>query len=210
MNLLIATTNPGKIREFREMLGEIPSLAFTDLSRHPELPPVEETAHTFLANACLKASAYARLLKTWSLADDSGLAVDALAGSPGVLSARWASVHNAGAGDQANNTLLLSQLAPISAENRTARFICALALANPAGKIVLTTMGSVEGRILSEPRGAGGFGYDPLFLIDALNKTTAELPPEEKHRLSHRGQALRRMVVLLAKLNAECRMPNAE
>jgi XTP/dITP diphosphohydrolase len=131
------------------------------------------------------------------MADDSGLEVDALEGKPGVHSARWAEMHNAGKGDAANNQLLLKQLAAATIDSKwpvfPARFACVLALSDPAGKIILTTRGTVAGRIIDMPRGANGFGYDPLFLIDQLQKTTAELEPDEKHRISHRGWALRRM-----------------
>jgi XTP/dITP diphosphohydrolase len=201
MQLLIASTNPGKIREFREMLQSLGDIRFTDLTEHGELPPVEETGRTFLANACLKASEYARRLGVWALADDSGLAVDALDGKPGVYSARWAAINaavpGAGTGDAANNALLLKQLSQTPDDRRSARFVCALALANPQGKVILTTRAHVEGRILHEERGTNGFGYDPLFLIEELGKTTAELPAEEKHRISHRGKALRRLVGLM-------------
>lgn len=199
MPILIASTNPGKIREFRQMLdgGEI---KFTDLTAHPGLPEVEETGKTFLANACLKASEYARRLKLWSLADDSGLMVDALDGGPGVFSARWAVIHQAGKGDADNNALLLRQLAGIPAEKRTARFVCSLALSDPSGKVILTASDAVEGRILTEPRGQNGFGYDPLFFIDSLGMTTAELPPDQKHRISHRGKALRGLAELIRRL----------
>jgi XTP/dITP diphosphohydrolase len=206
LRLLIATTNPGKIREFHEMLGAA-GIDLTDLTQHPNLPPVEETGRTFLANACLKAAQYAKALGMWALADDSGLAVDALEGKPGVFSARWAEINGAGKGDGDNNALLVRQLADVPEQRRTARFICALALADEKGRIILTASGDVQGRILSRPRGGGGFGYDPLFLIDTLGKTTAELPPEEKHRISHRGRALRRLRGLLErtelKSNAE-------
>jgi XTP/dITP diphosphohydrolase len=200
LRLLIASTNKGKIREFRQMLAEGAGVEITDLTEHRELPPVEETGHTFLANASLKASAYAKSLSIWALADDSGLAVDALGGRPGVHSARWAAMNNAGSGDADNNSLLVRQLADVPAEKRTARFICALALADAEGRVILTTSGTVEGRILLEPRGGGGFGYDPLFLVDALGKTTGELPAEEKHRISHRGKALRRMKLLMERV----------
>jgi XTP/dITP diphosphohydrolase len=192
VRLLIASTNRGKIAEFRQMLGAT-SIDFTDLTEQPPQPPVEETGRTFRDNAVLKASAYARNLNLWALADDSGLAVDALGGSPGVHSARWAEMNNQGHGDADNNALLLRQLADVPDADRTARFICVLALAEPGGKILLTASDSVEGRILHEPRGDNGFGYDPLFLIDALGKTTAELPSDQKHQISHRGKALRRM-----------------
>ncbi len=201
MHLLIASTNPGKIREFRQMLGDPADLQFTDLTEHPGLPVVEETGPTFLANACLKASQYARTLHLWSLADDSGLAVDALNGKPGILSARWAASHQAGAGDSDNNALLLRQLAEIPAERRSARFVCSLALADPAGRVILTASDTVEGQILTEPRGEGGFGYDPLFFVPSLGMTTAELSPDQKHRISHRGKALRRLAILMQRTN---------
>ncbi len=194
--IAIATGNPGKVREFRQMLGDA-RFAWSDLSEHREIPPADETGQTFRANACLKASYYATRLNTWALADDSGLEVDALHGSPGVLSARWAEVNNAGKGDTDNNALLLQQLAPVADEKRTARFVCVLALSDPAGRIVLTARDTVEGRIIHAPRGDNGFGYDPLFFIDELGKTTAELSPEEKHGISHRGKALRRMKELM-------------
>jgi XTP/dITP diphosphohydrolase len=201
LKILIATTNPGKIREFRQLLRSQDNIQFTDLTAHPGLPAVEETGTTFLANACLKASQYARLLHIWSLADDSGLAVDALEGRPGILSARWAASHQAGAGDSDNNALLLRQLAETPADRRTARFVCSLALADPAGRIVLTASDTVEGRILTEPRGGGGFGYDPLFFVESLGMTTAELPADQKHRISHRGKALRRLAALMHRTN---------
>ena len=194
--LLIATGNAGKAREFRQMLGA-DRFAWTDLSSFPDAPDVEETGHTFRGNACLKASAYATHFRLWTLADDSGLEVDALDGSPGVLSARWAQVNNAGQGDADNNALLLRQLADVPDGRRTARFVCVLALARPDGRVILTARDTVEGRILHAPRGTNGFGYDPLFLIDALGKTTAELDPEQKHQVSHRGKALRRLHELM-------------
>lgn len=196
MKLLIATSNPGKVKEFREMLGG-DRFTWDDLSAHREISAPDETGLTFRANAMLKATYYAQKLNTWAMADDSGLEVDALEGKPGVHSARWAEMHNAGKGDAANNQLLLKQLAAITIDSKwpvfPARFACVLALSDPAGKIILTTRGTVTGRIIDMPRGENGFGYDPLFLIDELQKTTAELEPDEKHRISHRGCALRRM-----------------
>jgi XTP/dITP diphosphohydrolase len=206
LRLLIASTNRGKIREFRQMLVGAIGIEVTDLTEHRELPPVEETGQTFLANACLKASEYAKSFNTWALADDSGLAVDALGGKPGVHSARWAAMHKAGSGDADNNALLIRELADVPTEGRAARFICALALADAGGRVILTTSGTVEGRILPEPRGGGGFGYDPLFLVDALGKTTGELPPDEKHRISHRGKALRRMKLLMERVGLAAAM----
>ena len=200
MHLLIATTNPGKVKEFREMLGHT-GLAFSDLSAHRDTPAPEETGHTFRANACLKAAYYARLLKTHTVADDSGLEVDALHGSPGVHSARWAELNHAGKGDADNNALLLRQLADTPDARRTARFVCVLALSDPDGNILLTARDTVEGRVLRAPRGTNGFGYDPLFLPDATpTKTTAELTPDEKHAISHRGKALRHLRQLMDQL----------
>jgi XTP/dITP diphosphohydrolase len=199
MKLLIATSNPGKVREFRQMLGA-GRYSYSDLSQHPDAQTVEETGLTFRANACLKASGYATQFDTWALADDSGLEVDALNNSPGVYSARWAHRHDAGETDADNNRLLLDQLKDIPDDRRGARFVCVLALADPKGRIILTARDIVEGRLLHTPRGNNGFGYDPLFLIPELNKTTAELSPDEKHAISHRGKALRRIREMMKKL----------
>lgn len=201
MRLLIATANPAKVREFRQMLGS-DRFQWTDLSQHRQIPAPRETGKTFRANACLKASYYAMQLSAWAVADDSGLVVDALGGRPGVLSARWAQVNRAGQGDAANNALLLRQLAGVEDAKRTARFVCCLALSDPRGRIVLTTQDSVEGVILREARGENGFGYDPLFYFPDLARTTAELEPDEKHAISHRGKALRRLRKLMDKLAA--------
>jgi XTP/dITP diphosphohydrolase len=201
MTALIATTNPGKIREFREMLGgDEPSIVWDDLRGHGDLPAPEETGATFRANAMLKASHYARRLGMWALADDSGLCVNALRGRPGVHSARWAELHGRQAGDEQNNRLLLEQLSKLAGDSWPkffARFECVLALADPEGRIALTTVGRVQGRIIHEPRGSNGFGYDPLFYVEQAGCTTAELSPEDKHRISHRGEALRRMRALM-------------
>lgn len=192
MELLIATGNVGKVREFREMLG---SRRFTwrDLVERNDKRPVEETGRTFRANACLKASQYALRHRMWALADDSGLEVDALGGAPGVISARWAEINGAGKGDADNNKTLLRQLENVPDDARSARFVCVLALADPAGRVILTARDTLEGTLLRSPRGSNGFGYDPLFYVADLGKTTAELSPDEKHRISHRGKALRRL-----------------
>lgn len=196
MKLLIATGNKGKVREFREMLGA-DRFTWSDLSEHKDVSEVEESGHTFRANACLKAAGYATQFGTYALADDSGLEVDVLNGSPGVRSARWAATHHAGQGDADNNRLLLEQLAAVPDDQRTGRFVCVLALADPEGRILLTARDTVEGRILREGRGSNGFGYDPLFLVAELGRTAAELAPEEKHRVSHRGKALRQLRALM-------------
>lgn len=202
MHLVIATGNAGKASEFREMLGA-DRFEWSDLSAHRDVPAVEETGHTFRGNACLKAIHYARALSAWAMADDSGLVVDALDGKPGVLSARWAQINNAGSGDAANNALLLKQIEHVPDGQRTARFCCVLALADPQGRVVLTAQGTVEGVLRREPRGTNGFGYDPLFFIPEMGRTTAELEPAQKHAISHRGKALRRMRELMARLPAE-------
>ncbi|HXE55980.1 MAG TPA: RdgB/HAM1 family non-canonical purine NTP pyrophosphatase [Tepidisphaeraceae bacterium] len=198
MELLIATGNPGKVREFREMLGD-DRFVWHDLAEYPKGEPVEETGGTFRANACLKASTYARRHNMWALADDSGLEVDALGGRPGVFSARWAEINARGNGDTDNNKTLLWQLDAVPDGRRTARFVCVLALSDPQGRIILTARDTVDGLILRAARGSNGFGYDPLFLIGELGRTTAELPPDEKHRISHRGKALRTMRELMRK-----------
>ena len=171
-----------------------------DLSAHRDVEPAVESGRTFRANAAIKAGYYARLLGQWTVADDSGLEVDALGGNPGVYSARWAELNDAGRGDAANNAVLLRQLEAVEDQRRTARFVCVLALANPQGVIVLTVRDTVEGRVIREARGSNGFGYDPLFLIDALGRTTAELEPGQKHEISHRGKALRRLRRLMEHL----------
>ena len=199
MDLLIATSNRGKAAEFRDML-DAPGLSIRDLSSCADVPEVAETGRTFRDNACLKASAYARHFNCWALADDSGLEVDALGGAPGVHSARWAALHNAGSGDADNNALLLKPRDDVPDDRRSARFVCVLALADPQGRIVLTTRDAVEGRILHSLRGSNGFGYDPLFYVEHLGCTTAELSPAEKHAISHRGKATRAMRDLMKRL----------
>lgn len=202
MKLLIATGNQGKVREFRDMLGS-DRFEWSDLTQHRAIEPVEETGLTFRDNACLKASYYATKLKTWALADDSGLEVDALDGKPGVHSARWAELNHAGKGDADNNALLLRQLASIPDDRLGARFVCVLALSDPSGRILLTARDTVEGRVIRTPRGTNGFGYDPLFYVAELNCTTAELPSDQKHQISHRGKALRRLRQMMENLPLE-------
>ena len=197
MNFLIATSNAGKVREFREMLtsNQFNWIGLKDL---PPIDPIEETGHTFRANAVLKAEGYAKASGLWTLADDSGLEVDALDKNPGIFSARWSEMHHAGKGDLANNELVLEQMKNIAAENRTARFVCVLAIADPTGRIIWTTRATMEGRIVFTPVGSNGFGYDPLFKVTGLDKTSAELPPADKHRISHRGKAMDRAKDLLS------------
>jgi XTP/dITP diphosphohydrolase len=199
VRLVIATTNQGKAAEFRRLIAD-PRFEVEDLTALADLPAVEETGRTFIANACLKAAYYARGLDAWTMADDSGLAVDALGGKPGVHSGRWSAMHGGEKSDAANNALLLRQLEKIGDEARTARFVCALAVADPRGRIILTATDWAGGRILREPSGSGGFGYDPLFFVESQGRTTAEMSPAEKDGISHRGRAMARMGRLMGML----------
>lgn len=184
--ILLATTNKGKLREARAILAGLP-VQITTLADHPSFPEPIEDAATFEGNAELKALHYARLADCLTLADDSGLEVDALGGEPGVRSARYA---GPGCDDAANNEKLVRQLAEVPAERRTARFRCAVALASPHG-VLATADGVVEGMMVDTPRGFNGFGYDPHFFVPENGMTTAEMPPEQKNLISHRGQAFR-------------------
>jgi XTP/dITP diphosphohydrolase len=183
--LLLATRNPGKLRELRELLHDTPVVLET-LADHPELADAEEGSESFEDNARRKAAYAARALGRFALGEDSGLVVDALGGAPGVLSARYAGPARDAA---ANNRRLLGALR--GERRRSARYVCALALARPGGEIVAEARASCEGSILEQPRGAGGFGYDPLFLPAGETRSMAELALAEKGALSHRGRALR-------------------
>ncbi|QDR79766.1 XTP/dITP diphosphatase [Sporomusa termitida] len=193
--IIIASKNAGKVAEFKVALSRLPYrvTSLADLGNFPEAP---ENGLTFTANACAKAKFYARLTGKLCLADDSGLEVDYLKGGPGVYSARYAGEH---AGDSDNNKKLLANLTGVPAAKRSGRFRCVLALAD-ADKVILTAEGTVEGIILSEPRGTQGFGYDPLFLLPQFARTLAEMNQEEKNAISHRGQAIRELVNQLAAL----------
>lgn len=183
--LLVATSNSGKLREVRAVLEEF-SVRVAALDDFPTWPAPIEDADTFEGNAKLKALHYAKLSGVLTLADDSGLEVDALNLAPGVRSARYAGPE---CDDAANNAKLLKALADVSPEQRTARFRCVLALAKPAG-VRATAAGTLEGMIIDEARGDNGFGYDPHFFVPAEGLTTAQMAPLQKNRISHRGQAL--------------------
>lgn len=185
IELVVATRNPGKVREIAAALEGL-DLALRALQDFPEAPEIVEDGQTFLDNALKKARAVARHTHRYALADDSGLRADALSGAPGVFSARYA---GAGATDEMNNRKLLAALKEVPPEKRTARFACVIAVAAPDGR-TLTVEGTCEGVILSAPRGNLGFGYDPLFLFPPLNQTFSELPIAEKLQVSHRGRAL--------------------
>ena len=182
--LVIASRNAGKIREIRQILADLPVAVVT----LPDLPEVVEDGNSFAENARKKAVEAARHSGRWSLADDSGLEVDALGGAPGIHSARWS-----GGGDEANNDRLLAELRDIPAAARTARYRAVVVVADPEGTVVAEADGACEGVIGFERRGTGGFGYDPLFVLPELARTMAELPAEAKNRISHRARALERL-----------------
>jgi XTP/dITP diphosphohydrolase len=186
MIVYCATSNPGKLREFQLAAPDF------DVRALPKsIPPPDEHGDTFEANAIEKAVAYGQHTDGYLFADDSGLEVDALNGAPGVHSARYAGDH---ASDAANNALLLDRLRGV--ENRTARFVCVIALVHD-GKLVKTFRGAVEGRIIDQARGSGGFGYDPLFYCPTFGCTFGEAAIEQKMQVSHRAQALAAMFIYL-------------
>ena len=182
MIVYAASTNPGKLKEFALAAHDIDIETLPNLK---SIPPPEENGATFEENASTKAAYYSTFTSEVVLADDSGLEVDALHGAPGIHSARYSGPQ---ATDQSNNELLLRNLA--SSTGRNARFVCAVALAR-AGTILTIARGTAEGTILNAPRGSGGFGYDPLFFYPPLNRSFAEVTPEDKFKVSHRGKALR-------------------
>ncbi len=190
--LVLASKNKGKLRELKTMLAGSP-WELCSAADFPELPPVVEDGKTFRENAVKKAVTVAGILKEWTLADDSGLEVDALDGAPGVFSARFAGEPG---DDRKNNEKLLRLLAGVPMEQRTARFRCVLALASPEGE-VWTTERTCEGLIGLAPRGDQGFGYDPLFYLPELGVTMAELPEEKKNAISHRGKAMKDLLAYL-------------
>lgn len=195
MELVLATRNPGKVRELSQMLAPL-GYEVVSLDRYPGVPEIVEDGATFKDNAVKKAATVARHTGRLALADDSGLEVDYLGGAPGVHSARFA---GGGHNDRANNEKLLKLLSGVPAEKRSARFRCVVAVATPEGR-VFTAEGTCEGIITTEPRGEGGFGYDPLFLVPEYGKTFAELEPAVKNRISHRGRALALAKEILAGL----------
>lgn len=182
MKLVVATSNPGKLQEMQSYLADLPY----ELVLKPTELEIEETGTTFIENACLKASQVALALGKWAIADDSGMAVDALNGAPGLYSARY------GATPQAGIDRVLRELGDES--NRKAQFICVLAIARPDGSIAVTAEGVCNGEILREPSGTGGFGYDPIFYVPDQQMTFAEMPADLKHRISHRGLAFERLL----------------
>ena len=216
--LVLATRNAKKLAEVADLLGrfgprsskpggdDVKAVsafdAGGDLERFGPVPEVEETGETFAENAALKATRTARFLsgrgcEAFVLGEDSGLEVDALGGRPGVFSARFAGTHG---DDAANGAKLRAEVEGVPGTERGAGYVCAVAVSDPAGEVVLTAHGVCRGRIAAEPRGAGGFGYDPLFEVRELHRTFGELPPAVKRALSHRGRALRSLGPRLAEL----------
>ncbi len=221
--ILVATTNPGKIAELKAMLGD--SIKWVGLADFEGIGVIEEDGRTFAENARKKAIGYAKQTGLWTIADDSGLVVDALGGEPGVKSARFAEsyrrdrtfVTRASAPvarfderrtiDHKNMAKVLKLLEGVPREKRTARFVCCLCLASPPDerraspeKVLIETEGNLEGFIAEEEVGTNGFGYDPIFFVPKLNKTVAQLSQQEKNAISHRGNAIRKLKPLLEKL----------
>ncbi|MFD0688370.1 RdgB/HAM1 family non-canonical purine NTP pyrophosphatase [Actinomadura fibrosa] len=203
MSVVLATRNQGKIRELRRILGGMPIVG---LDAFPDAPDVPETELTFEGNALLKARAIAAHTGLPAVADDSGLSVDALNGMPGVLSARWSGRFGDASGDKdtANLRLVLDQLGDVADGARGGAFVCVAALVIPPGPepgaghgVEHCVEGRMRGTITREPRGTGGFGYDPIFVPDGETRTSAELSPDEKDAISHRGRAFRALAEIL-------------
>ncbi|UCG15927.1 MAG: RdgB/HAM1 family non-canonical purine NTP pyrophosphatase [Phycisphaerales bacterium] len=195
--ILVATSNPNKLREILDVIGDLPA-EWSTLGDHPPMPEPVEDGDTFEANASKKALHYATHCGTWVLADDSGLEVDVLGLAPGVHSARYAGDAQDAA---ANNAKLVAALAGVPVHRRTARFRCAIAVADEE-RIMISASGTIEGVIIDEPRGKNGFGYDPHFEVLDYGMTTAEMEPARKNAISHRGRALAELRPKLAALLA--------
>lgn len=195
MDIVLATGNTHKVRELSGLL-RVPGIRWRSLKDFPPMPPVREDGATFEANAAKKALAVARATGGYALADDSGIEVQALAWGPGVRSARFAGRHG---DDASNNAKLLKVLKGLPPSKRRARYRCVLVIARP-GKVIAMARGTWTGRIAEAPRGAGGFGYDPLFVVGESRQTAAELPARTKARLSHRAVAAARLKPALRRL----------
>ncbi|MHB1423727.1 MAG: RdgB/HAM1 family non-canonical purine NTP pyrophosphatase [Gemmataceae bacterium] len=192
--LVVGSRNPKKRQEIVEILGDL-GLELRDLTNWPDAPEVVEDGSTFADNARKKAVELARHLGQWVLGEDSGLVVPVLNGRPGVYSARYAGKQG---DDAANNARLLAELAPLPDDRRAAYYVCSAALADPTGAVRVVVEGRCHGVLTREPRGNGGFGYDPLFLIPEYHRTFGELSPRVKHALSHRARALAQLRPVLA------------
>ena len=197
--ILVATTNPGKKAELSAMLDA--DVQWLSLADFPDLEEIAEDGATFAENARKKAFGYARQTGLWTIADDSGLMIDALNGAPGVKSARFSGAKDKDRSliDHKNIAKILDLLKGVPAGKRTARFVCYLCLASPQ-KVLIETQGTLEGLIAEKEIGTNGFGYDPIVFVPHLNKTVAELTREEKNAISHRGNAIRNLKPLLSRL----------
>ncbi|HEY3682050.1 MAG TPA: RdgB/HAM1 family non-canonical purine NTP pyrophosphatase [Streptosporangiaceae bacterium] len=194
---VLATRNAHKVPELRDILAAAGTpVELVGLDAYPDAPDVAETGLTFAENALLKAHAIAQYTGVAAIADDSGIAVDALNGMPGVFSARWAGAHG---DDAANLALLLGQIADVPDDRRGGAFVCVAALALPGGAEHVVE-GRLTGRVIREPRGTNGFGYDPVFVPEGHTRTTAEMPPEEKNAISHRARAFRALSPVIAEM----------
>ncbi|MGM7720929.1 XTP/dITP diphosphatase [Metabacillus sp. Hm71] len=194
--IIIATKNPGKVKEFEALLSPI-GFHVQSLLDYPDSIDVEETGVTFEENAILKAEAISEAYQRMTIADDSGLAIDYLGGRPGIFSARYAGPAK---DDQANISQVLEELTGVkSMEDRSARFICALALSIP-GQQTKTVVGTCEGYIAMKQQGENGFGYDPIFIVKGLNQTMASIPKEEKNRISHRAEAIKKILEVIKQI----------
>ncbi|WML45582.1 XTP/dITP diphosphatase [Neobacillus sp. PS3-40] len=200
--VIIATKNPGKAREFDHIFATR-GIVVRTLLDYPEIVDIEETGQTFEENAILKAEAISKKLNKIVIGDDSGLIVDALDGRPGIYSARYAGEKKS---DKANIEKVLIELNNIPIDKRTARFYCALAVASP-GKKTITVSGTCEGRILDEQKGTNGFGYDPVFYVVEKELTMAELSSDEKNKISHRANALKKLDAILDHILGEIELP---
>ncbi|MCF6154559.1 MAG: XTP/dITP diphosphatase [Candidatus Brocadia sp.] len=185
--ILVATQNEKKRAEIKEILTDMPGILLRGPDDFPFLPEVEEDGNTYQENAIKKATILANVCNTWAMADDSGLEIYALNGRPGIYSCRYAGPN---ATDEKNIEKVLSELKGVPKERRTARFVCSIALAGPHGLFFIVE-GCCEGFITEEPRGKGGFGYDPIFFVPDYHQTFAELTPSIKNRISHRASALK-------------------
>ena len=197
MRILLATMNPGKLREYERLLADVPGLKLETMASLAEPVNVVEDCDTFIGNARKKATEVAAVAGVPCLSDDSGLEVDALGGRPGVHSARYSGES---ATDASNNAKLLEELSGVAAAARTARFLCAIVVVDAEGRELAVAEGACEGRIGRELRGTQGFGYDPLFVPEGYSETMAELGPETKNRISHRAKAAAKLAPLLRQL----------
>jgi XTP/dITP diphosphohydrolase len=196
VEIVLGSRNPGKAREISELLDPI-GIDIRSLNEFPDVPDVIEDGVSFGENAAKKASETAIVLSRWVIAEDSGLAVDALGGAPGIFSARFSGEN---ATDERNNQKLLAELADVPTEKRGAKYVCHVAVSDPSGQVQLSVERECRGRITTEARGTNGFGYDPYFLIPEYHQTFGELSPLVKKVLSHRARAMRNLMGSLRKI----------